>query len=180
MTRIPSRPIWPGETTSQYHQKLISGVEGDCVIKLLDDQQYTLCELACSISTDQVDRIHSPYEWTIRQVFEHCADAERVFGYRMMRFAAGDATSLNGWDENFYAQSRFGLCNFTGITTELGALRQANLLLLRRLIPSAWDRSGEADGQRVTVRALAWITAGHFCHHMKIVASRCSVPLPTR
>ena len=161
--------------TAEYHAALIDKPEGDCAIEALHDQSYWICELASSISVEQIDRIHQPYGWTIRQVFEHCANAERVFGYRMMRFAAGDATDLPGWDENAYADSRFGLGNFVHLVTELGALRQANVMMLRRLTPSAWDRGGIADGQRVTVRALAWIAAGHIHHHFEIVESRCGI-----
>ena len=178
MSRIASRRPSRDEYTADYHHDLIVRVDGDCAVTVLADQQHWLCELASSLSTEQVDRIHQPYGWTIRQVFEHCANAERVFGYRMMRLAAGDQTELPGWAENDYADARFGLGNFVHIVTEIGALRQANLMLLRRLIPAAWDRSAICDRQRVSVRSLAWIAAGHLQHHLEIVEKRCGVMVP--
>jgi hypothetical protein len=108
-------------------------------------------------------------------VFEHLADAERVFGYRMLRAAAGDTTPLSGWDENAYAKSRFGLGNFTTIVTELGALREANRGLLQRLAPRCWDRQVAVDDQPISVRAMAWLCAGHIHHHLLIVEKRCNV-----
>ena len=90
-----------------------------------------------------------------------------------VRLAAGDATTLPGWDENQYADSRFGLGNFGALVSEIGFLREANLLLLRRIAPNCWDRSAEVDGGRVTVRAIAWIAAGHLQHHLSIVEKRC-------
>lgn len=173
--RIASRRPEPDETTSEYHQQLIDGVAGDCVMKASWNQLHWLCELASSISTEQVDRIHAPYGWTIRQVIEHCADAERVFGYRILRFAAGDETPVPGWDENAYADSRFGLGNFTHLVTELGDLRKANLMLLRRIAPAAWEHRGTADDQQLTTRALAWIAAGHLQHHLAIIEKRCNI-----
>lgn len=92
-----------------------------------------------------------------------------------MRLAAGDQTELPGWDENAYADARFGLGNFVHLVTELGSLREANLMLLRRLVPAAWDGSAICDSQRVSVRALAWIAAGHLQHHLQIVEKRCDV-----
>ncbi len=175
MTRIASRRPDAGEISSKYHQTLVAGVPGECVLQALEDQLYWTCELASHLSTEQVDKIHPPYGWTIRQVFEHCVDAERVFGYRMLRIAAGDETPLPGWDENAYADSRFGLGNFAGLVAELGFLRQANLQLLRRIIPRAWDRAAEADGSMVSVRAIAWISAGHVQHHFAIVEKRCGI-----
>lgn len=175
MNSFVSRRPQSSEFTSDYHSMLIGKVDGDCVLSALDNQLHWLCELAGSISTEQTDKIHAPYQWTIRQVFEHCADAERVFGYRMLRFAAGDTTPLPGWRENDYADSRFGLGNLSHLVAELADLRKANTALLRRIIPAAWDRRGEADGTSVSVRATAWIAAGHLHHHMDIIEQRCGI-----
>ncbi len=178
MNRIASRRPTPAEFTSDYHRQLIDQVQGDCVLTVLDQQLFWLCELASNLSTEQIDKIHAPFGWTIRQVIEHCADAERVFGYRMLRLAAGDATPLPGWDENAYAANRFGLGIFGQIISEIGSLRQANLLLLRRIVPNAWDRSAEVDQGRISVRAIAWVAAGHLQHHLQIVEQRCGVQVP--
>lgn len=173
MNRNASRRPDPAEFKSEYHGQMIRQVEGDCILKIMDRQMFWLCELASHLSTEQIDKLHPPYGWTIRQVIEHCADAERVFGYRMLRIAAGDTTSLPGWNENDYANSRFGLGTFAGLVGELGYLRQANLSLLRRIVPRAWDRAAEVDGGRITVRSIAWVAAGHLQHHLRIVEQRC-------
>lgn len=170
----------PSETSSDYHHKLIDGTPGDDVLVVLNQQMTWLCNLACEVSADQVDQVHAPYTWTIRQVFEHCADAERVFGYRMMRLAAGDSTELPGWDENAYAASRFGLGNFVKLVSEIGHLRESNLLLLKRINAKCWNQRGTVDGKQVTVRALAWIAAGHLRHHLEIVEKRLGVDMTGR
>jgi hypothetical protein len=167
-----SRRCDSSEITADYHRTLIDATPGDCVLVVLSEQMNWLTDLASSVSADQVDQVHSPSRWTIRQVIEHCADAERIFGYRMLRFAAGDPTELPGWDENFYADRRFGLGNFDKLVVEIGQLRQSNLLLLRRISPRCWDQSGIAEGNRLSVRALAWLTAGHLRHHLEIVEQR--------
>jgi hypothetical protein len=170
----------PSETSAEQHRLLIDATPGNDVLVILNDQMTWLCNLASEVSADQVDQVHSPYSWTIRQVFEHCANAERVFGYRMMRLAAGDATELPGWDENAYAACRFGLGNFVKIVTEIGYLRESNLLLLKRISPKCWNQAGIVDGKQVTVRALAWIAAGHLRHHLEIVEKRLGVEMSCR
>ncbi|QDT13593.1 DinB family protein [Planctomycetes bacterium K23_9] len=172
---LASRRPADSEFTEPYHRDLVNRLDGPCATTVLTDQMYWLCELASSISTLQIDTVHAPYSWTVRQVFEHCADAERVFGYRMLRIAAGDQTNLPSWDENAYAESRFGLGNFTHIVTELGALRKANVMLLRRIIPGCWDKTGFVDEKEISLRAIAWITAGHLHHHLEIVEKRCEI-----
>lgn len=172
MSQLVSGRCQPHEIAAEYHRGLIEATPGDDVLEVLQDQRAWLQQVASAVKPEQIDQIHAPYGWTIRQVFAHCADAERVFGYRMLRFAAGDATELPGWDENLYADSRFGLGEFPHLVSELELLRQTNLLLLRRLEPACWDRSGVAEGKRLSVRALAWLTAGHLRHHLLIVQKR--------
>jgi len=175
MTQISSRRPETTEVGTEYQQGLIDQLDGHCCLVILEDQLFWICELASHLCTEQIDKVHAPYGWSVRQVIEHCIDAERVFGYRMLRIAAGDATPLPGWDENAYAESRFGLGNFSGLIAEFGFLRQANLQLLRRIVPASWDAAAEADGACITVRAIAWLTAGHLRHHLTIVEKRCGI-----
>ena len=175
MSRIASRRPEDGETEQPYYHGLINRVEGECVLKVLNDQLFWICELASCISTEQVDRIHAPYGWTIRQVFEHCANAERLHGCRIMCLADGSEPTLPNWDENVSAESRFGLGNFSHLVTELGELRKANIRLLDRISPRSWEHRGVVSGNRATVRVLGWLLAGHLQHHFEIVEKRCEV-----
>jgi hypothetical protein len=110
--------------------------------------------------------VHPPYTWELRQVLHHVSDAERIFGYRLLRIARSDQTPLQGFAENPYADATLELtCELTDIITEFTCLRQASLILLKSLPAAAWDRFGTASGARVTVRGLAYIMAGHVRHH---------------
>ncbi|TWT75149.1 DinB family protein [Allorhodopirellula solitaria] len=157
------------------HRSYVDKVDGDCVLKVLADQLYWICDLGSCLSAELVDREHAPYTWTVRQVMEHCVDAERIWGDRMLRIAAGDTTNLPAWDENAYAAARFGLGNLTHLISELGNLRQANLLLLGRIVPAAWDQVGRVDSQPLTPRGIAWLAAGHLQHHFEIIEARCEI-----
>ena len=170
-SRRPDR----GEYEHEYHHQLITKVSGECVIEVLQNQLYWICELASHLSTDQVDRVHPPYQWTVRQVVEHVANSERLFGCRVMLLADGSEPNLPGWDENVSADSRFGLGNFSRLVTELGELRKSSIGILTRLKPSVWDCPGIVEGNRVNVRTLAWIMAGHLQHHFEIVEKRCGI-----
>ncbi|EMI47345.1 DinB family protein [Rhodopirellula sp. SWK7] len=167
----------PSETdlSLDAHWDYVNRIEGECVLKLLSDQLYWFCELGSCLSSELVDRVHAPYTWTVRQAVEHCVDAERIFGDRMLRIAAGDTTNLPAWDENAYANARFGLGNIGHLISELGFLRQANLVLLGRLIPSAWDNVGRVDSHPITTRGIAWLAAAHVQHHFEIIEQRCEI-----
>lgn len=177
MSRIASRRPTDAELSSEAHRMLVERLEGDCVLRLLTEQMHWLCELASHLSTEQIDKVHRPYSWTVRQVFEHCVDVERFYGTALLQLAAGDTSPLRAFDHEAYADSRFGLGNFSGLVTEWGQVRQSNLSLLRRIVPLAWDRQGTIDEQMVTTRSVAWIIAGHLDHHLSIVEERCKLKI---
>ena len=175
MNRIAARRPGPNETTSDYQRRMIDRIEGEDCLAVAAGQLYWLCELASHLAPMVVDTIHRPHRWTIRQVFAHGIDVERIFGARMTHAAAGDATVLAGFDQDAYADAKFGSGNFSNLTTEWGHLRQSNLLLLQRLSPVCWDRTATIDGETMTVRAMAWFLAGHTQHHLQIVERRAGV-----
>lgn len=158
---------------SEYHQQLIQQVPETDILKLLSDQLQTGSAFVRSIPDNQMEVVHDGYGWSVRQVVEHCLDAERVFGYRMLRFASGDQVDLPGWDENHYAAC--GYCqpvDTEQMALEFTSLRQANLNLLNRLSESVMTNAGVADGNPFTVRSLLFVMAGHWIHHVQILKKR--------
>ncbi len=117
--------------------------------------------------------VHAPYTWELRQVIQHLADAERVFGFRLVCFARGDQNAMPGFSEDDFATQSLELsATLADTITEFECLRRANLIAIRSLPEAAWDRAGTASGARVTVRALAYILAGHVRHHDKPLKQR--------
>ena len=109
----------------------------------------------------------------MKEVVVHLSDAERIFSYRALRLARGDATPLPGFDENAYApESGADAQPLAALVTEWADVRQATLGLLRHLPAAAWTRRGTASGCPVSVRALAWIIAGHVRHHPSTLEER--------
>ena len=116
---------------------------------------------------------YAPGKWSIREVFGHMADTERVMGYRAFCISRGEEANLPGFDEQQYiAQSRYATCRLAEAVEELAQLRAANLTFLRRLDAAGWQRSGTANGSPVSVRALGFIMAGHVRHHLHVLGTR--------
>ncbi len=156
-----------------YHRDYVANVPAGDILETLSQQKDAIVALVREIPAEAAEVVHPPYAWTVRQVIEHCADAERVFGYRVLRFASDDPTDLPGWNENDYAASGYGpAADLPALADEFAALRSANLALLTRLAEDRWDRRGTADGRQVSVRTLAWLMAGHWLHHEKILRQR--------
>ncbi len=156
-----------------YHRDYVAKVPDGNILETLTAQLESITAYIGAIPSNQLGVVHAPYGWSVRTVIEHCCDAERVFGYRALRFATGDQTDLPGWDENHYASCGYGKeLGTADLAAEYRNLRQSNLSLLRRLRPEAFDGIGLADGRKVSVRTVTWLMAGHWIHHHAILEKR--------
>lgn len=172
--RMLTRP--GSDEYAPFYAGYIAGVpEGD-VVEFLDDQLNTMMSLLTGLSEAQGDHAYAPGKWTIKDVIQHVADAERIFAYRLLRIARGDATPLPGFEENAYAaQSGAARRTVADLAAEFASVRRATQSLLRSLTPETAVRRGTASGAAVSVRALAWMIAGHANHHLVILRERYGV-----
>ena len=155
----------------------IARVPADAEIVPLLAQQGsdTLARLE-AVPESRGDFRYAPGKWSVKELVLHLADTERIMAYRALRIGRGDVTPLPGFDENLYAPaSGAGGRTVADLARELADVRQGSLALFRHLPPEAWDRRGTASGFGVSVRALAWIIAGHERHHLAVLAERYAV-----
>lgn len=125
------------------------------------------------LSTAQVHYRYAPEKWSVLEVLGHLSDAERVFTYRALRIARGDATPLAGFDEQAWMQQvNFETRDLSGLLDEWAAVRATTLALFEHLESPDWARRGVVNGHSASVRALAYITAGHEEHHMRVLRER--------
>src|SRR5258708_33522950 len=112
-------------------------------------------------------------KWSIRELTGHLIDAERVFGYRAFCIARGESRNLPGFDEKEYLlRAPYNQIDLEDLLSELRLARLSNIAMLRNLDEQAWMRIGTANDAQVSVRALAFIMAGHVRHHMGVLRER--------
>lgn len=164
----------PGEGEfAPFYAGYISKVKGDDALPALHHQLAETAAFIRSFPTDRQDFRYAEGKWTPREVFLHILDAERIFAYRALRFARGDANALSGFDQNDYVpESNADLRSLESIANEYEAIRQATISLLEGLTEAQTLRRGPANKMEVSVRALAFIIAGHEAHHMAILRER--------
>jgi len=148
------------------------------VLGVLRSQLGLLREVKALVPPERESFAYAPGKWTVRELAGHLGDGERVFGFRAFSFGRADATPLPGFDENEYvARASFRTTPLADLVDELLLQREANLLLFRNLAADRWSAAGSANGHRVTVRALAFIMAGHVRHHLGTLRERYGVPV---
>jgi hypothetical protein len=153
-----------------YYARYIANVPDDVMAALRSTETEQLLR---SISEEKSRHRYAEGKWSIRQVVGHLIDGETVFGYRARAFAHGEQQEMPGFDENDYvANGGYDDVPLSKLVDAFVAARRSTILLFETIPPAAWDHVGVASGNRVSVRALAFILAGHERHHMKIVRER--------
>lgn len=166
-----SRPD-PGEYNA-YYDRYVALVPAGDIIALLTVQMDDTTALLRELTEEQALHAYAPGKWSIKEVLGHVMDAERIFMNRALRFGRGDATPLPSFDENAYAPAgAFNARPLASLMSEFNAVRRSTVALLAGLPAEAWQRTGIASEYAVSVRGLAWITAGHELHHRQILAQR--------
>ncbi len=116
---------------------------------------------------------YAPGKWSIKELVGHLCDGERIFAYRALRFARADSTPLPGYEEDDYVRNaNFDAVPLADLVQELELLRHANVSMFRGLEPVAWSRSGLANGNPISVRAIAYTMVGHLRHHQETLRTR--------
>jgi len=170
-TAASQRPQ-PGEYAPHY-EKYVSLIQSHDVLATLEDQRRQTLLLLSGRTEADGDLRYAPGKWSLKEVLGHINDTERVMSYRALRISRGDATPMEGFEQDDYVRNGpFARRPLSDLIEDFIAVRRATVSLLRTLDEAAWTRRGIANKNDVTVRALAYIIAGHEVHHRRMLEER--------
>ena len=156
-----------------YYFTYIDQVVGDDVMAVLASQLEEPLTLLSGISEEKSLHRYSPEKWSIRQVLSHISDCERMFAFRALWFARNFSTPLPSFDQGIAASAaEADRISWAAHLEEFRRVRLSTIPLFANMPPAGWTRTGMASDNPFTVRALAYITAGHFAHHFRILKER--------
>jgi hypothetical protein len=168
MLTIPAR-----SEAAEYYFTYIDKVPPGDIRRVLATQATETLVVLRDISEEQSLHRYAPEKWSIRELVGHINDAERVFSYRAFWFARGFETPMASYDQE--AGMPFAAADdrsWRSHLDEFAAIRAATVALFDNLPEAAWNRRGIASDNPVSVRALAYICAGHVAHHLGILNER--------
>lgn len=145
---------------------------GDIIAQLRAQLESTVSILG---EVDEVTarKTYAPGKWTLKEVLGHMIDAERIFAVRAFCFSRGEAQPLPGFDQDKYVDSAdFNSRTLSHLLSEFSHIRQATLQLIEGMNAEMMECSGTASNTKVSVRALAYIIAGHELHHVQILQQK--------
>ena len=156
-----------------YYHRYISLVQEEDVLIALDQQLSETLILLRSLSEQHGTFRYEPDKWSVKEVLGHLIDAERIMSYRALCIARGERAPLPGFEQDDYVSN--GNFDSRGVATlarEFEQVRRATISLFRNLEPEVWERRGRANNVEISVRALAYIIAGHELHHKAVLKDR--------
>jgi DinB superfamily len=158
---------------AEFYRNYIAKVPDGPLLDVLAQQPGNYRQLLSGISDAQAAAPTAAGKWSIKQILGHLCDAERVISYRALRFARGDTKELQGFEQDDYVrEAGSNTRSLDDLLDELEAVRKSTLALFASFPPGVEMRRGVANGNPVTVRALAYIIAGHCQHHYELLKAQ--------
>jgi len=156
-----------------YYDRYISLIPGNDIVATLATQIPKTVALLSSRTEQDGELRYAPGKWTVKEALGHMIDTERIMTYRALRIARNDRTPLSGFEQDDYVRDGpYADLRLADLIEEFKAVRAATVSMFRNLRPTDWTRAGVANNNDITVRALAYIIAGHELHHRQIFEER--------
>jgi DinB superfamily len=160
-----------------YYEGYISLISDSDILTALSEQVNETLGLLRTIPESDAGFRYAPDKWSIKELVGHMIDGERIFAYRALRFARNDQTPVPGYEQDDYIRNgSFDNYPLAELAAEFEAVRRSTLFLFKHMDSEAWKRRGLANDSEVSVRALAYIIAGHELHHMGVLRDRYLQP----
>jgi uncharacterized damage-inducible protein DinB len=156
-----------------YYSQYIDLVTSDQIVPAIKDQFDQTVQFLEGISEEESLKSYAPGKWTIREVLNHVNDGERAFLGRAFWFARGFQDALPSFDQEIAVQfAKANETSWANLVEEFKSVRSSTISFFDNLPEEAWSRSGVASDNPVTVRAIAYIIAGHVTHHVNVLKEK--------
>jgi hypothetical protein len=156
-----------------YYFGYINRVASDNIVSVLQGQLDETLSFLRGISEEKSLYRYAPDKWSVRQMWNHVNDTERVFLYRALWFARGFKSALPSFDQNIAAGvAHADEVSWASHVEEFRNIRLATVAFFRNLPEDAWMRDGIASDNPFTVRACAYVVGGHVVHHASLLRER--------
>ncbi len=162
LTRVPA-----------FYYNYINEVAEDDLLEAFKVESPAFIQFMESIPPEKYDYRYAAGKWTVKEVLQHIIDAERIFGYRALRFARKDPTFLPGFDENSYADNaKADKRDWKNLLEEFKAVRKSSEFLFGSFDDEQLDAVGTANNNSNYVLGIGFIVVGHSVHHRNVLRER--------
>jgi len=161
------------QTLPSFYEGYVNLVQHLDLFEALEQSGFLMNSLLKTIPEEKGEFRYAEGKWSIKELLCHMTDAERIFGYRALRFSRGDETPLPGFEENDYApQANAHARTLLQLADEMQRLRATTMDLFSSFTPEMLQRKGAANKNVISVINIGYVIAGHETHHRNILTER--------
>ncbi len=158
---------------ASFYATYVDKVPEEDIIQVLIDQQHEISAMLDQVGDEKIHFRYAPEKWSVAELFQHMIDTEKIMAYRALRVARNDKTPLPGFEQDDYAAAAdTSKRTVESIKIELLAIRKATISFFQSISNEASEHVGTASQANISVRALAYIIAGHLIHHFGVLKDR--------
>ncbi|MGE0561162.1 MAG: DinB family protein [Flavobacteriales bacterium] len=158
---------------ADYFNHYINLVKEEDFLKALKISHKEVKKVLKNLTEEQGNFAYAKKKWTIKELFVHIIDTERIFCERALRFARKDKTKLPGFDhDQFVLNSGANSRTLKDILKEYKAVRKSTLTLFNNFDSEMLKQGGIANENKLTVHAIGYIISGHELHHLNILREK--------
>jgi uncharacterized damage-inducible protein DinB len=156
------------------YQKYFDLVAEGNYLDLLKQNSVETVEFFEKIPSEKLDYKYAEGKWTVKEVFQHIIDTERVFSYRGFVAARGDnITQIYRMDEGLYAKNvDVSRRILQRLIAEFKAVRGSTEVLFENVSDAESKLECNIVTHPMTARAIGYFIIGHIRHHLNIVEER--------
>jgi len=155
-----------------YYGRYIELVNGIPLESLWASGMNDVITLMDSLTDEEALIRYEDDKWSLKEVIGHMLDTERIFCYRALAMARGEE-DIKGYDHNVYLENAdFDRFSLSSLKKQYHITREYSKSLFESFNREELQRTGTVNNSTFSVRAMAYVTAGHEQHHLHIIAEK--------
>jgi uncharacterized damage-inducible protein DinB len=160
----------PGQAT-EYVAAVLNLLGDRDGLDVLERTAQALGRTLHALSDAEISRPEAAGKWSVRDVVQHLADSEIVWGFRLRMTLAQDRPPLVGYDQDLWAlRLHYEKADPKQALEQFGVMRRSNLVLLKGASRDDLQRVAvHAERGEQTVEQMVRLCAGHDLLHLNQV-----------
>ena len=157
----------------QYFDRYINLVADVELSQAFDDSIWQLNNLDKDLLIKLDGKKYAPGKWTVKEIFQHVIDFERILAYRTLLFARCEGSIPQGVDEKLLGAKMFAdKRTIDNLIDELKIVRASTKSMFESFDDEMLQAVGTNWKYEISVLAMGFNIVGHQIHHLKIIEER--------
>lgn len=160
----------------EYFGNYINQVMEEDVLEAFENQLPVVEKFMSAVNEERSNYSYAPGKWTIKELWQHVIDGERVFSYRALCIARKETENLPSFDENDYASnSNANARSWESLQQEFTNVRRSTVDLYKSFTDEMLAQKGKSNNREIDVLSLGFTIVGHLNHHLKVLREKYNI-----